>query len=52
MSETLPRFGLPELNFLEVDATKTSNEIISTYERLSGRTLAQGDPVRLFLLSS
>ncbi len=51
MSETLPRFGLPELNFLEVDATKTSNEIISTYERLSGRTLAQGDPVRLFLLS-
>lgn len=51
MSETLPRFGLPELNFLEVNASAVEEQIISDYENLTGRTLAQADPVRLFLLS-
>ena len=51
MSETLPRFGLPELNFLTVDATANEQRIIGKYEDITGRTLANGDPVRLFLLS-
>lgn len=49
--ENLPRFGLPELNFLTVDATANEKRIIGTYERITGRVLANGDPVRLFLLS-
>lgn len=49
--ENLPRFGLPELNFLTVDATANEKRIIGAYERITGRVLANGDPVRLFLLS-
>lgn len=49
--EVLPRFDMPELNFLTVDATANEQRIISKYEEISGRTLANGDPVRLFLLS-
>lgn len=49
--EVLPRFDMPELNFLTVDATSNEQRIISKYEELSGRTLANGDPVRLFLMS-
>lgn len=51
MSETLPRWGLPDVSFIETDAYAVQNSIISTYETISGRTLAVGDPVRLFLLS-
>lgn len=51
MSEIFPRFDLPELNFLTVDATANEQRIIGKYEELTGRTLANGDPVRLFLLS-
>lgn len=51
MSETLPRFGLPELDFLTVDATANEQRIIGKYEEITGRSLANGDPVRLFLLS-
>ena len=51
MTETFPRFGLPELNFLTVDATANEQRIIGKYEEITGRTLANGDPVRLFLLS-
>ncbi len=49
--EVLPRFDMPELNFLTVNATSNEQRIISKYEEISGRTLANGDPVRLFLLS-
>lgn len=49
--ENLPRFGLPELNFLTVDATANEKRIIGAYEKITGRVLANGDPVRLFLLS-
>lgn len=49
--EVFPRFGRIELNFLTVDATEVENSIISTYENLTGRRLASGDPVRLFLLT-
>ena len=49
--EVLPRFDMPELNFLTVNANSNEQRIISKYEEISGRTLANGDPVRLFLLS-
>lgn len=51
MPETIPRWGLPEVNFLETDAEKIKSEIIKAYETASGRSLASGDPVRLFLLT-
>lgn len=51
MSETLPRWGLPDVDFLETDATAVETAIIAGYEQASGRSLASGDPVRLFLLS-
>ena len=50
MSETLPRWNLPATEFLTTDAAQIQSEIITTYENLTGRTLAAGDPVRLFLL--
>lgn len=51
MSETLPRWNLPAVEFLTTDAEKIESEIITKYEEITGRTLAAGDPVRLFLLS-
>lgn len=51
MAETFPRWGLPEVNFIEINPEKIKAEIITGYEQASGRTLAVGDPVRLFLLS-
>ena len=51
MAETLPRFGLPEVNFLETDAAAIEAGIIAGYETAAKRPLAAGDPVRLFLLS-
>lgn len=51
MSENIPRWGMPEVNFLETDPEKIKTEIIKAYETASGRSLASGDPVRLFLLT-
>lgn len=51
MDETIPRWGLPDVEFLETDAETIKAEILTGYEQASGRTLAAGDPVRLFLLS-
>lgn len=51
MSETFPRWGLPEVDFLTTDAASIESQIITKYEELSGRSLAAGDPVRLFLLN-
>ena len=51
MSETLPRWNLPAVDFLETDPTKIESQIITRYENASGRSLAAGDPVRLFLLA-
>ena len=44
-------YDLPDITFAEKDAKLIESEIINTYESLAGRTLAPGDPVRLFLLS-
>lgn len=49
--EVIPRWGLPDIDFLETDPAAVEASIISGYEQASGRTLAAGDPVRIFLLS-
>lgn len=51
MSETLPRWGLPAVEFIKTDPETIKTEIITGYESASGRSLAAGDPVRIFLLS-
>lgn len=43
--------NLNPISFAETDADTVKTEIIKKYEEASGRTLAQGDPVRLFLLT-
>lgn len=50
-TETFPRWNLPAVKFLETDAAKVESEILTAYEAAAGRTLAAGDPVRLFLLT-
>ena len=42
---------LPDINFVDVDASTIEAEIINEYETIAGRTLQRGDPVRLFLLT-
>ena len=51
MAETLPRWGLQPVEFVETDPAKIQSEIITEYEKAAQRTLAAGDPVRLFLLT-
>ena len=41
---------LPDVNFIDTDLDTVETEIFSTYKKITGRTLAQGDPIRLFLL--
>lgn len=43
--------NLPEIVFADADAGKVESSILSEYESLTGRSLAKGDPVRLFLLT-
>ena len=50
MSET-PRWNMPAVDFVETDAERVQAEIFEAYQAFTGRTLAEGDPVRLFLLS-
>lgn len=47
--ETLPRWNLGSFNPFETDAEKLRSSIFATYESITGRALAQGDPVRLFV---
>ncbi|WP_425622483.1 baseplate assembly protein [Brevibacillus borstelensis] len=41
--------SLPEIDFIDVDAEKITNDIIAVYEALAERSLYPGDPIRLFL---
>lgn len=41
--------SLPDIDFIEVDAEKITNDIIAVYEALADRSLYPGDPIRLFL---
>lgn len=43
--------GLADIIFAEKSAEEIESEIIALYENTSGRTLAKGDPIRLFLNS-
>jgi len=43
--------NLPEINFLETDPQQLTNEIITTYENVEGRKLAQADPLYLIFLT-
>ncbi len=49
MAETIPRWNLADVNFLETDSAAIQSAIIAAYQSAAGRTLAAGDPVRLFL---
>lgn len=51
MSETLPRWDMPTVDFIETDAERVQDEIFAAYKAFTGRSLAEGDPIRLFLLS-
>lgn len=43
--------SLPEIVFVDADANVVEELIIAEYEKISGRHLAMGDPIRLFLLT-
>ena len=43
--------NLPDIDFVDIDASTIEAEIINEYETITGRTLQRGDPVRLFLLT-
>lgn len=42
---------LPDIQYTSEDVTEVQSNLITVYEGLTGRTLYQSDPVRLFLLS-
>ncbi|MDQ0114349.1 baseplate assembly protein [Paenibacillus harenae] len=42
---------LSDIEFVSDDVTTTLNNLITTYEAISSRTVYPGDPVRLFLLT-
>lgn len=48
---TVPRGGLPPIQFVDTNTDSVAASIIAEYEALTGRILAPGDPVRLLLLS-
>ena len=43
--------SLPEIVFVDADKNKVEEAVLGEYESITGRTLARGDPVRLFLLT-
>lgn len=44
--------NLPAISFVETDTGNIEANMITMYEAIAGRALAQGDPIRLFLLSA
>lgn len=43
--------NLADIVFVDADVNTVEEHVLTEYERISGRTLATGDPVRLFLLT-
>lgn len=41
---------LPDIEFVSADEQEILSDIIKLYTEITGRTLAQGDPVRLFFM--
>ena len=48
--EILKVSDLPDIDFIDISVENVESIIFSAYTKLTGRTLAQGDPVRLFIL--
>lgn len=44
-----PLSSLPEIEFVSSDKETVLAELINLYTETTGRALAQGDPIRLFL---
>ncbi len=44
-------YELNDITFCDADEEAVKAEVVGQYETITGRTLADGDPVRLFLLS-
>ena len=42
---------LPDIDFVSAKKTIIESQVIKMYERITGRELARGDPVRLFILT-
>lgn len=51
MSETLPRWNLPDVDFVDASPEAVQSAMFSAYTAITGRTLAPGDPIRLFILT-
>lgn len=45
----MTRFGLPDINFVDVDATEFENAAVAKFEELQGVTLEETDPRRKFM---
>ncbi len=43
--------NLPDITFADADEESVKTAVIESYEAIAGRKLADGDPIRLFLLS-
>lgn len=42
---------LPDIDFVDTDPEKISEEVIAAYEEFEGRELSKADPVRIFILA-
>lgn len=47
----MPLNDLPDITFVSGDKETVLAELINLYKEITGRTLAKGDPIRLFLLT-
>jgi phage-related baseplate assembly protein len=45
---TIPRFNLPDITFAEKSVTQIEADILNNYKALTGQTLGQADPRRIF----
>ena len=45
----MPLSNLPDITFVDSNKETVLAELINLYTQITGRTLAQGDPIRLFL---
>lgn len=43
--------NLPDVKFVTSDAKEVEKELLSAYKQITGRDLASGDPIRLFILT-
>lgn len=41
---------LPDIDFVDIDTDTVEQALFDSYSNITGRTLAQGDPIRLFIL--